>query len=60
MSRDFNKDLKQNLLDPEFLAYFAEAQIESVKELLKAGVIQKLTVGSTKSKTEWINWKDKL
>ncbi len=59
MNRNFDNDLKQNLLDPEFVAYFTEARIESARELLKAGVIQRLTVGSTKSKTEWINWKDK-
>ncbi len=59
MSRDFNKDLKRCLLDPVFMARFIEAQIESVKELLKAGVIRRLTTGSMRSKTKWIDWRIK-
>lgn len=55
--RTFDNDLIRNLKDPEFAAYFTEAQIDSAKELLKKGVIQKLTVGSMKSKTKWINWR---
>lgn len=62
MERTFNKDLQRNLGDPEFTAYFIEAQIESAQELLKAGIIDQLTIGSMRmSKTEYEdstpNWK---
>ena len=56
MERTFNKDLQHNLEDPEFTAYFIEAQIESAQELLKAGIINQLTIGSQMSKTEYIQW----
>ena len=38
----FDEDLKKELEDPEFAAYFANAQVESVKELLRCGVITEL------------------
>ena len=56
MERTFNGDLQRNLGDPEFTAYFIEAQIESAQELLKAGIIDRLTIGSQMSKTEYIQW----
>ena len=56
MERTFNKDLQHNLEDPEFTAYFIEAQIESAQELLKAGIINQLTIGSQMSKTGYIQW----
>jgi len=59
MDRNFNRDLQHNLEDPEFAAYFAEAQIESAQELLKAGIINQLTIGSMEmSKTEWMDEKE--
>ncbi|KKK65137.1 hypothetical protein LCGC14_2977200 [marine sediment metagenome] len=39
-------DLKHDLEDPEYAAYFAEAQVESAQELLRAGVIKSLTTSS--------------
>lgn len=56
MERTFNKDLQHNLEDPEFAAYFLEAQIESAQELLRAGIISQLTIGSQMSTTEYVEW----
>ena len=49
-------DLQRELKDPEFVAYFTEAQMESAKELLKYGVINKLTISGSASKTVKTNW----
>ena len=38
--------------DPEFLAYFFNAQSESAKELLKCGVITSLNNTSLSNKTQ--------
>jgi len=55
--RDFNDDLRKELQDPEFATCFANAQQESLKELVKAGVI---TVANSTSmemnKTKHLNW----
>ena len=56
MERTFNGDLQRNLRDPVFAAYFIEAQIKSAQELLEAGIINQLTIGSQMSKTEYIQW----
>ena len=59
MARTFNRDLEQRLQDPKFVAYFAEAQIESAQELLRAGIINNLTIsGMTLNKTLYweIKW----
>lgn len=52
---NFKDDLKRNSQDPEFVAYFANAQAESSKELLKCGVITELDSTSQSNKT----YKDK-
>jgi len=54
--RTFDEDLKRNLQDPENLAYFLEAQIESAKELLRVGIIKNMTVGSGSNKTKKIKF----
>ena len=46
-------DLEQALRDPEFAAYFANAQAESAQELLDCGIYKSLTSTSMESKTEW-------
>ena len=48
--RTFEDDLQEELKNPEFAAYFAEAQIESAQELLRCGVISSLTVSSLQGK----------
>ena len=40
--RRWEDDLREELEDPESAAYFANAQAESAKELLKCGVITEL------------------
>lgn len=55
--RTFEGDLRKDLEDPEFAAYFANAQAESARELLRAGVIKTLTQGGTDYKRIWIMWK---
>ena len=47
----FNEDLERVLKDPESAAYFYNAQSESAKELLKCGVITKLSSSSLSNKT---------
>jgi len=47
---NFNDNLRERLEDPEFAAHFANAQVESAKELLKASIIQSLTIGSMSTK----------
>ena len=51
----FEEHLGKQLKDPEFAAYYLEAQAESAQELLKAGIITALDVGSSSSVTEWSN-----
>lgn len=53
----FNEYLTRELEDPEFAAYFAEAQIESGYKLLRAGLITTLTTTSLENKTKRINWR---
>ncbi|KKK57087.1 hypothetical protein LCGC14_3058060, partial [marine sediment metagenome] len=38
----FNEDLEEELKDPEFAAYYANAEAESKRELLRCGVITEL------------------
>ncbi len=49
--RDFNTDLREGLKDPESAAYFANAQAESGKELLRCGIISELNETSLSNKT---------
>lgn len=41
--RTFEDDLRKDLEDPEFAAYFANAQAESARELFEFGVVTELT-----------------
>ena len=52
--RTFNEDLEEDLKDPECAAYYANAQAESNRELLRCGVITELdeTSGSNKTRKE--------
>ena len=52
--RTFNEDLEEDLKDPECAAYYANAQAESARELLRCGVITELdeTSGSNKTREE--------
>lgn len=59
MTRTFEDDLREELSDPESAVYFKEAQVESARELLRAGIITNLTVASSENKTKWINWRVK-
>lgn len=56
MNRTPMGDLANNLKDPEFAAGFAGVRIESNKELLRCGVISKLTMSSLESKTVYSDW----
>ena len=51
-------DLEQALKDPEFAAYFANAQAESAQELLDCGIYKSLTSASH-AKAEWSEWNGK-
>ena len=53
----FGRYVKSLLDDPESAAYFANAQAESAKELLRCGIISNLSSGSMEmSKTTYMNW----
>jgi len=54
--RNFNDDLNESLKDQEFVAYFANAQTESAKELLKCGVLKSLSTTSLSNKTRHYSW----
>ena len=56
---NFKDDLKKDLQDPESAAYFANAQAESAKELLKCGVIAELDSTSLSNKTYKDKYEDK-
>ena len=56
MTKTFEGDLRKELKDPESAAYFANAQAESAKELLKCGVTKSLTVTSGSNRTKHIAW----
>ena len=47
-------DLKRDLGDPEFAAYFANAQVESARELFECGVTTELNETSGSNITEII------
>jgi len=51
MKHNFNEDLKRNLQDPEFAAHFANAQTESLIELLEAGIVKQGNITSQSNKT---------
>ena len=59
MKRNFNDDLKRELQNPESTAYFANAQAESAKELLRCGVITELDSTSLSNKTYKEKYEDK-
>ncbi len=48
---DFNEDLIEDLKDPECAAYYANAQAESKRELLRCGVITEMDETSGSNKT---------
>jgi len=52
----FIDDLEDRLKDPEFAAYFANAQKESEKELLGAGIITELNETGYSNKTFYGYW----
>ncbi|KKL18704.1 hypothetical protein LCGC14_2472850 [marine sediment metagenome] len=49
--RTFNEDLEEDLKDPECAAYYANAQAESKRELLRCGAITELDETSGSNKT---------
>lgn len=49
--RNFEDDLREELKDPESAAYFANAQAESARELLRCGIITELNETSNSSIT---------
>ena len=55
----FNEDLEEELKDPEFAAYYANAQAESKRELLRCGVITELDETSGSNKTSYEERDDK-
>ena len=56
----FVEDLWEKLKNPEFAAYFANAQVESAKELLRCRITTNLTINSMEmNKTKKINWEVK-
>lgn len=59
MKRNFNDDLKKALQDPEFAAYFANAQAESARELLRCGIITELDITSQSNKTRRTKYENK-
>ena len=48
---NFDDDLREDLKDPECAAYFANAQVESARELLRCGVITELNETSNSNET---------
>ena len=57
MTGTFEDDLRKELEDPEFAAYFANALAESAKELLDCGATNSLTTTSGSNKTKHITWR---
>jgi len=54
--RTFDEDLKRELEDPEFAAGFYNEQQESLKELLKCGVVSEGNTTSLNSRTQRYTW----
>ena len=54
--RTFDDDLEEDLKDPECAAYFANAQAESKKELLRCGVITELDETSNANEILHEDW----
>ena len=52
MEETFDDKLKENLKDPEFVAHFANAQVETARELLKCGIITSLDSTSLSNKSK--------
>ncbi len=58
MKRDFDKDLQRRLKDPEFAAYFANAQAESAKKLYRT--LTSLNSTSLSGKIRHYKWEFEL
>ena len=50
--RTWEGDLREQLKEPENAAYFANAQAESAKELLRCGIYKSLNSTSLSNKTK--------